>query len=184
MWTPCLMTLSSSVTLGGGPHEEYSAADRDLNLVLMVSVLDFALSLQQEVQPEASSEASEPVLGVAEPVSGASEPVLGASEPALGAVDAVPSGVIAAGCGQLKCAAEEWPGAKEALEEPLLQQGMLLKWLTGIHVLEPAASLCLLQLASLMLEAGGVRAAGDSPASWHLPWEELAGQVWWRSLLS
>jgi hypothetical protein len=91
-------------------------------------------------------------------------------------------GVVSFCCERIKAALQQGRVSRAALEEPLLRQGLLLKWLRGSRflLLELGAQ-GLLDFSCCMLNNGGSRcmpgAAGVQPLGRQSSSHELAGKV-------
>jgi hypothetical protein len=177
-WSNDLFCFAQSV-LG---RKETLAWGRDpLDLQVLTAVLDFLLSLQLQLWPSPGLNArvvAQPQTGWASkgPETGASSARQTLTSPA----DELFAANFTILCEQLSTVVEDWQGTKEALAGCFLGRGgLLLRWLRGLHFLEPEAVESLLLLATLVLDPSlhGAR-AGQQCATGGCPVEPaLVAQV-------
>jgi hypothetical protein len=138
-WTRSVITFSCCAEgQRAAPQMTATARDRHHSLERILVVLDFAISLQQATRSLGA--AREQLQGVKKTVH-----------------CCPPSSISDA----FLMAARKQPGAQQLLEEQLLQQGLLLRWLQQIDLLEPCAAHNLLMLALHTLRDAAMPAATD-----------------------
>jgi hypothetical protein len=147
-----MTTFNESLDASSIPNT--TAAHKHMLEVLVV-VLDFVLGLQLQLRPS--------TVGAATPKAG-------------GKLEDVIMKDVTFWCSELAGQAREVVGARSAMDELLLQQGMMRKWLRALPLLDVAASQSLLILAYLMLAPRDVRAPGGEVTN-HLPGRELVTEV-------
>jgi hypothetical protein len=123
-----------------------------LHLEIFTAMVDFPLSQQLQLCP---LPAADPPVGEA---SGAGGPARSASGPGsfsqslFGASSKDLRHTLSCFCKQLRCLVETWEGRGEGILETFLRQGLLLRWLRGLHLLELEAAGHVLMMAAVILD--------------------------------
>jgi hypothetical protein len=151
-----------------------------VRLEVLTAVVDFPLSLQLQLFP--SPGAGAPGKGGCgrEGASRAASEAGSHCQGLIGANNHVLQSLMLGCVTQLSDLVERWEGGKGPLEEVFLRQGLLLRWLRGLHLLElEAAGLVLAMAGNILNPDTHTSHAGQEPGSPAFPGADatLADQV-------
>jgi hypothetical protein len=140
-WAPRLINLTAYMCEGGTEGAGYDDPPSvALLLDLLLAALDFILGMQLDLDAFQREGKGGVSMACETPGPAGQSPFEEFVRPAI------------TGCYiQLSLTAAQWEGARGVLRQPLLQQGMLLRWIKALHLLAPEAASSVLELAAHVL---------------------------------